>query len=597
MLELRSSEVDLNKCNNQRRRQQQHRQEEHSGDATLWRFSLFSSFTLYRFWSSSVLLLPLLLMALNGTLGASVATSSVCPVPLLPFSVDHLLKCILSKLFDNQYEQEKYALRKRLNSIEIEYENKIHDLQSDVGAAREKLNVHLEISKQNEAENSRIIGELTEQNTRLTNELKKTSQRESLLEKEIQSLKEQYQARRTNVTDHIGQLEGLRDEINLLSRRKHELESKISSLNEEKDSISMSLDESQYRILSLEKQLHEKDHLIGSQQKDLDELRRLNTQYQNRIDNFAKMRSFEAYKMQGSSLYNEIEMSSHSSGDDIHLRNSPNYFSEEDIDSSPDNMCFQCAKHKQELFDAFNKLKSLYEELYRRRVGDSAAAASASQLNVVSSNSNHDSGIQANLSGIEELNYVICDIQELIKSLDFMQCITCQEFNSERSELERVRKENSSYKDQVQKLNAEVIRLTASSTLLEAELTTLKEENTVLRGDVEGMATLSPDEIVKRAWKMRDDTIARKKTVEIELAKIRIELMHVNSQLLETIQQKVELSQQLEQWQVDMEQLIEEQLKNKLSLQEKSKETATSESPVRKESNLFDRIRFPKLLR
>ncbi len=102
----------------------------------------------------------------------------------------------------------------------------------------------------------------------------------------------------------------------------------------------------------------------------------------------------------------------------------------------------------------------------------------------------------------------------------------------------------------MQKLNAEVIRLTASSTLLEAELTTLKEENTVLRGDVEGMATLSPDEIVKRAWKMRDDTIARKKTVEIELAKIRIELMHVNSQLLETIQQKVELSQQLEQWQV-----------------------------------------------
>lgn len=102
----------------------------------------------------------------------------------------------------------------------------------------------------------------------------------------------------------------------------------------------------------------------------------------------------------------------------------------------------------------------------------------------------------------------------------------------------------------MQKLNAEVMRLTASTTLLEAELTTLKEENTVLRGDVDGMATLSPDEIVKRAWKVRDETIARKKTVEIELAKIRIELMHVNSQLLETIQQKVELSQQLEQWQV-----------------------------------------------
>lgn len=177
-------------------------------------------------------------------------------------------------------------------------------------------------------------------------------------------MKEQYQARRTNFSDHIGQLEGLRDEvwyliqynllkllnwspypqINLLSRRKHELESKISSLNEEKDSITLSLDESQYRILSLEKQLHEKEMVIQSQQKDLDELRRMNTHYQNRLQLVSKERSFEAYKMHGSSLYNEIEMSSHSSGDDIHLRNSPNYFSEEDIESAPDNMCFQCVK-------------------------------------------------------------------------------------------------------------------------------------------------------------------------------------------------------------------------------------------------------------
>lgn len=48
--------------------------------------------------------------------------------------------------------------------------------------------------------------------------------------------------------------------------------------------------------------------------------------------------------------------------------------------------------------------------------------------------------------------------------------------------------------------------------------------------------------------------------------------------------------------QVDMEQLIEEQLKSKLSLQEKNKTPVASETVVKKE-NLFDRIRFPKLLR
>ena len=76
-------------------------------------------------------------------------------------------------LFLQLLEQEKYALRKRLNTIEIEYENKVHDLHSELNGTRAKLNVHLEISKQNEAESSRIIGELTEQNQRLTNELKK----------------------------------------------------------------------------------------------------------------------------------------------------------------------------------------------------------------------------------------------------------------------------------------------------------------------------------------------------------------------------------------------------------------------------------------
>ena len=101
------------------------------------------------------------------------------------------------------------------------------------------------------------------------------------------------------------------------------------------------------------------------------------------------------------------------------------------------------------------------------------------------------------------------------------------------------------------KLDSEVLELTTATTLQATELNALRDTERVLREDLNALSVDgSQDEIVKRAWKVRDDTIARKKTVEIELAKVRIELMHVNSQLLETIQQKVELSQQLEQWQV-----------------------------------------------
>lgn len=51
----------------------------------------------------------------------------------------------------------------------------------------------------------------------------------------------------------------------------------------------------------------------------------------------------------------------------------------------------------------------------------------------------------------------------------------------------------------------------------------------------------------------------------MDLAKERVASMQVNSQLMEAIQQKVELSQQLEQWQVDMEQLLEGQMRERLN--------------------------------
>jgi coiled-coil domain-containing protein 64 len=76
--------------------------------------------------------------------------------------------------------------------------------------------------------------------------------------------------------------------------------------------------------------------------------------------------------------------------------------------------------------------------------------------------------------------------------------------------------------------------------------------------------SMSKEELVRKAWDVRDTAVKRKNSAEIELAKERISGMQINSQLLEAIQQKIELSQQLEQWQVDMEQLLGEQMKERL---------------------------------
>uniref|UniRef100_A0A8B9G4R9 BICD family like cargo adaptor 1 n=1 Tax=Amazona collaria TaxID=241587 RepID=A0A8B9G4R9_9PSIT len=97
-------------------------------------------------------------------------------------------------------------------------------------------------------------------------------------------------------------------------------------------------------------------------------------------------------------------------------------------------------------------------------------------------------------------------------------------------------------------------------TLLSVEMTTLKEERDRLRGAAEDKET---SERLLQAIRDRDEAIAKKNAVEVELAKCKIDMISLNSQLLDAIQQKVNLSQQLEAWQDDMHRVIDQQLMDK----------------------------------
>ncbi|XP_053862993.1 BICD family-like cargo adapter 1 isoform X2 [Malaclemys terrapin pileata] len=97
-------------------------------------------------------------------------------------------------------------------------------------------------------------------------------------------------------------------------------------------------------------------------------------------------------------------------------------------------------------------------------------------------------------------------------------------------------------------------------TLLSVEMTALKEERDRLRGSAEDKET---NEQLLKAIRDRDEAIAKKNAVEMELAKCKIDMMSLNSQLLDAIQQKLNLSQQLEAWQDDMHRVIDQQLMDK----------------------------------
>ena len=72
-------------------------------------------------------------------------------------------------------EQEKYHLRRRLEVAEEEYELKVSELQTDIQSLRALLDQNENSQRQAEREKSLLITQLTEQNQRLTSQLKDVS--------------------------------------------------------------------------------------------------------------------------------------------------------------------------------------------------------------------------------------------------------------------------------------------------------------------------------------------------------------------------------------------------------------------------------------
>ncbi|XP_042525531.1 BICD family-like cargo adapter 1 isoform X2 [Dipodomys spectabilis] len=107
-------------------------------------------------------------------------------------------------------------------------------------------------------------------------------------------------------------------------------------------------------------------------------------------------------------------------------------------------------------------------------------------------------------------------------------------------------------------------------TLLSVEMTALEEERDRLRVASEDK---EPREQLQKAIRDRDEAIAKKNAVELELAKCKMDMMSLNSQLLDAIQQKLNLSQQLEAWQDDMHRVIDRQLMD-THLKERSRPAA-----------------------
>merc|ERR1719420_1080452 len=504
-----------------------------------------------------------------------------------------------------ELEQEKYHLRRRLEVAEEEYELKVSELHSDITGLRSLLEQTENSQRSAEKEKSLLITQLTEQNQRLTSQLKDSSKIEESLTCELQSMRDQVNHKKTSMTEHVTHLETLRDEITIMTERKLDLERRIEALYSERDGLSTTLDESADRIVMLEKESREQDSMIRNSKKEIDELKATNSALTDRLDSIYRSSSISPHG--NLSLLNEMEISDSEKS----LNGSRRPFSniDEDIDDIEcDNP--ECPEEiqelKQEILSAYQQLKNMCGILrqrgkQRRNSSDSLDTTSSSEEPQV----NHVKvGLLTNV--MQDLKGLLHDI---LRKEAKGSCATCGADVNDRLKLEvqlhttqenfeKLERDLKKKEDESKARENEIKELLSKLTVTEVQLKAAEEERDTLKSDIENCEA-GKDVLIKKAWETRDAAVRRKNNTEIELAKTRIDVMQINSQLMEAIQQKVELSQQLDQWQQDMQELLEEQMNRKMKQQQKGKSQgggADSDSSQsqgeRKKSKLFSFLKL-----
>nr|XP_056715540.1 BICD family-like cargo adapter 1 isoform X1 [Euleptes europaea] len=437
-------------------------------------------------------------------------------------------------------EQEKHELRRRFENKEGEWEGRVSELESDVKQLQdelEKQQVHL---READREKTRAVQELSEQNQRLLDQLSRASEVERQLSTQVHVLQEDFREKKSSTSQHIVRLESLQAEIKMLTDRKHELERRLSATMEENNLLQGTVEELQDRVLILERQSHEKDMQLHQSQMELQEVRLSYRQLQLKVEELSEERSLQHFNSTSTSLLSEIEQSMEA----------------EELEQEREQLRLQ-------LWEAYCQVRYLCTHLRGNDSADSAVSTDSSMDESSETSSAKDvpaGSLRTALSELKRLIQSVIDGTDSPSSRrsddDALEDQIKQTSEDSRALRELMEGERGKLRQSLEELQ----QLHSQVTLLSVEMTSLKEERDRLRGTVDDKDT---SEQLLKAIRDRDEAIAKKNAVEMELAKCKIDMMSLNSQLLDAIQQKLNLSQQLEAWQDDMQRVIDQQLMDK----------------------------------
>ncbi|XP_033181242.1 BICD family-like cargo adapter 1 [Mastacembelus armatus] len=437
-------------------------------------------------------------------------------------------------------EQEKHELRRRLESREGEWESRVAELETDVQQLQGELERHQVQLREVDRDKTKAISELSEQNHRLLEQLSRAAEVERQLSTQVHSLRDDFREKSMSTSQHMTRLETLQAEIKMLSERKMELERRVHAMLEENELLQTTVDDLRERTLVLEKQCYEKDLQLRQSQLELQEVQVSHRQLTARLEQLTEEHSLQSLTPHPSSLLCEIEQS----------------MEQEEQEQEREQLRLQ-------LWEAYCEVRSLCSHLRGNDITDSALSTDSSMDESSETSSAKDvptGSLHTSLLELRRLTQNLLDGNESTGSRRSDEEALEEQVRKLGEELREVRALYEAEQDKTHSHEEELRQLHNQMALLSVEMCSLREENKRIRTMAE---VREPSEQLQSAIRDRDDAIAKKKAVEMELAKCKIDIMSLNSQLLDAIQQKLNLSQQLEAWQDDMHRVIDQQLMDK----------------------------------
>ncbi|KAL1458312.1 hypothetical protein WDU94_008473 [Cyamophila willieti] len=381
---------------------------------------------------------------------------------------------------------------------------------------------------------------------------KLSSKTEEILTSQLQGLRDQCNLRKSSLQDHQSSLEVLREEMQFLSEKKSELERRVQQISSEREQLVATLEEASDRVMMLERHSREQEVQVRVSHRELEELKSVNCSLGARLEALGAS-SHYTNDTQRRSLHAEMECddSAIPEGDELH-------------------------QIKREIVRVHERVRALCQQLkLRAEMGSGAPTTTVTQTEPVTL---HQVKVGLLTAVIQDL----CDLVHELSGGDYSTSsvsVTEMEIDLHRARetIDRMNKELEEKREEIKRKTETIMELTSKLSVRESELAGAREERDRARADLQDLGGLARDEMVRKAWETRDGAVARKNATQVELARTRIDVLQANSQLMEAIQQKVELSQQLEQWQMDMQALLDEQMRRKLTNQEPG---SGQESPV-----------------